>query len=93
MLNAIYSTQFRKDYKLCQKRGYVMQNLTEVMLDLEVETPLQPKHKVHPLQGEYKGCLECHIAPDWLLVYEIDHGILVLILTSTGTHSGCYTYF
>ena len=72
MLNPIYATQFRKDYKLCQKRGYKMQSLTAIMLDLENEVPLQPKNREHQLQGDYKGYLECHIEPDWLLIYKID---------------------
>ena len=72
MLNPIYSTQFRKDYKGCQKRNYTMQNLIAVMSDLEEEKPLAEKHKEHPLRGDYEGCFECHVEPDWLLIYQID---------------------
>lgn len=90
MLSANYATQFRKDYKLCKKRGCKMQNLTAVMLDLENEVPLQPKHKEHQLQGDYKGFLECHVEPDWLLIYRIDQSAGEIYFTRTGTHSDLF---
>ena len=67
-----------------------MQNVTAIMLDLENEIPLQPKHRVHPLQGEYKGCLECHITPDWLLIYQTDKKAGDLYFVRTGTHSDLF---
>ena len=87
MLNPIYSTQFRKDYKRCQKRNYTMQNLIAVMSDLEEEKPLAEKHKEHPLHGNYEGCLECYVEPDWILIYQIDREISELYFVRTGTHS------
>lgn len=90
MLNPSYSTQFRRDYKLCQRRGYDMQSLAAVMFDLENEVPLQSKHREHPLQGEYKGYTECHVAPDWLLIYHIDQEAEELYFARTGTHSDLF---
>jgi mRNA interferase YafQ len=90
MLTAIFSTQFRRDYKLCQKRGCKMPRLSSVMLDLENEVPLQPKHRAHPLQGNYMGCTECHIEPDWLLIYKTDQENKEIYFTRTGTHADLF---
>ena len=90
MLNPIYSTQFRKDYKRCQKRNYTMKNLLAVMSDLEEEKPLAKKHREHPLQGDYAGCTECHVTPDWLLIYQIDKELSELYFVRTGTHSDLF---
>jgi mRNA interferase YafQ len=90
MRTPIYSTRFRKDYKLCQKRGYSMSKLLETMGDLESEAPLSPLLKEHSLQGDYSGCLECHIEPDWLLVYQIDDKIKEVYFVRTGTHSDIF---
>ena len=67
-----------------------MSNLTAVMLDLENEVPLQPKHKEHQLQGNYKGYLECHIEPDWLLIYKIDQQAGEIYFARTGTHADLF---
>ena len=73
MLTPDYSTRFKKDLKLAEKRGYAMQNIAKVMNDLVNEIPLEPKHKEHALIGNYKGYTECHIDPDWwLLIYKIN---------------------
>ena len=90
MLTAIFSTQFRKDYKLCQKRGFNMQSIATVMHDLESEAPLQQKHREHLLQGDFVGYLECHIAPDWLLIYKIDQEEKEIYFSRTGTHSDLF---
>ena len=90
MRTPIYSTQFRKDYKLCQKRGYSLPKLLLVMSDLENGIPLSPLLKEHLLQGNYSGCLECHIEPDWLLIYQIDDEIMEVYFVRTGTHSDLY---
>ncbi|MCL2050964.1 MAG: type II toxin-antitoxin system YafQ family toxin [Lachnospiraceae bacterium] len=90
MLNPIYSTQFKKDYKRCQKRNYAMPDLLAVMSDLEAEKPLEPKNKEHQLQGDYAGCLECHIKPDWLLIYQVDKEFDELYFVRTGTHSDLF---
>jgi mRNA interferase YafQ len=91
MLKANYATQFRKDYKLCQKRRYKMSNLTEVMSDREKEVPLQQKHREHKLQGKYNGHTECHIEPDWLLIYKTDQESKEIYFARTGTHADLFT--
>ena len=90
MLTPIYATQFRKDIKLCQKRGLKMQKLTAIMLLLEAETPLPPANKEHQLQGDYNGSLECHIEPDWLLIYKPDKEAGELYFARTGTHADLF---
>jgi mRNA interferase YafQ len=90
MLTPVYSTRFKKDYKLCQKRNYAMPKLLAVMGDLENETPLSPQLKEHSLQGDYSGYLECHIEPDWLLVYQIDDEIKEVYFVRTGSHSDIF---
>ena len=68
----MFTSHFNKDRKLIQKRNKDVNKLTEVMTLLINEQPLLPKHKNHPLYGEYIGKWECHIEPDWLLIYRID---------------------
>ena len=73
-----------------QKRGYDLSLLTEILKLLADGKPLPPKIKDHNLTGNYKGCRECHITPDWLLIYEVLDGELILYLTRTGTHSDLF---
>lgn len=87
MLDIRYSSKFKKDYKNIVKRGYNPVLLENVLDILCAEQILPSKHKDHPLSGKYQGHRECHITPDWLLIYKIDQGILTLTLTRTGTHS------
>lgn len=84
------SSRFQKDLKRLQKRGYDLDLLSAVIKKLATGEPLPPKNRDHPLVGDYSGCRECHIAPDWLLVYEIDGDALILYLTRTGTHSDLF---
>ena len=84
------STRFKRDYKLAKKRGYNMDLLKEVIDILASGKKLPQKYLDHPLAGEYKGSRECHIAPDWLLIYRIEEDLLVLGLTRTGTHSDLF---
>ena len=81
------STRFKKDYKLAQKRGYNMNLLKEVIDILANGEQLPEKYLDHPLSGDYRGSRECHIEPDWLLIYEIIDDVLVLMLNRTGSHS------
>lgn len=90
MLNLRYSNKFKKDYKAIIKRGYNPQLLQEVLTILANEQPLPPKYKDHNLSGNYAGHRECHITPDWLLIYKIERNILTLTLTRTGTHSDLF---
>lgn len=88
MLNISYSGQYKKDYKRCQKRGYNMNLLKDVVAILAIPDNLPEKNKDHYLTGNYKGRKECHIAPDWLLIYEIYED--ELYLDRTGTHSDLF---
>lgn len=84
------TTKFQKDLKRIQKRGYNISLLTEVIRLLAAGETLPEKNKDHPLVGDYTGCRECHVAPDWLLIYEISGNDLILYLTRTGTHSDLF---
>ncbi len=84
------TTRFQKDLKKVQKRGYDISLLTEIIKKLANGEALPEKHRDHNLCGDYSGCRECHITPDWLLIYEIDNGELILYLTRTGSHSDLF---
>ena len=84
------TSRFKRDYKLIKKRGYDIILLQEVVGIIAKGDPLPKKYNDHPLQGNYKGCRECHITPDWLLIYETTENTLILYLTRTGTHSDLF---
>lgn len=84
------TAKFQRDLKRVQKRGYDISLLTDVIKKLAAGEQLPEKNRDHSLSGDYVNCRECHITPDWLLVYEIDHGELILYLTRTGTHSDLF---
>lgn len=88
--NVIPTNQFRKDLKLAQKRGYDLEKLKAVLHVLANGQTLDPKYKDHVLVGNYVGCRECHIQPDWLLIYRVDGDQLIVILSRTGTHSDLF---
>lgn len=91
MMYAIRPTsKFQKDVKRMQKRGLKMELLTQVIKLLAAGESLPAKNKDHALSGVFAGCRECHIAPDWLLIYEIDGESLILYLTRTGSHSDLF---
>ena len=69
MFEITYSGKFKKDYRLMKKRGYDMCLLKEIVQKLESGIPLDEKNKDHPLDGDFIGTRECHIRPDWLLIY------------------------
>lgn len=73
-----------------EKRGLDMRKIFAIMVDLQNEIPLNPKYKEHPLQGDYKGFLECHIEPDWLLIYYIDEPLKEIYFARTGSHSDLF---
>jgi len=89
MLQIRYLAQFKKDFKRMEKRGSDMQKLRAVITKLVLEEPLEAKHKDHPLQGKYAGARDCHISPNWILIYAIVGSELRLI--RTGTHSDLFT--
>ena len=80
-----FTTQFKKDFKLAMKRGFKMDLLEDVITLLAMGEVLPDKNKDHALTGNWVGHRECHILPDWLLVYRLEDDILVLTLTRTGT--------
>lgn len=82
--------QFQHDYKRLKKRGYPLERLKRVVGLLERGEPLPPSCRPHKLSGNYSGFWECHIQPDWLLIYEIQGDRLVLVLSRTGTHSDLF---
>ena len=90
MLKLVASNRFKKDLKTAQKRGFDMSLLRTVINDLAEEKTLAPKYRDHELTGEYKGFRECHVQPDWLLIYRIEHRELELFLFRTGTHSDLF---
>lgn len=90
MMTLETTSQFRKDYKRAKKRGYNLALLGEVLDALLSDAPLAPKHKDHPLTGNMKDYRECHIQPDWLLVYRIEKERLVLVANRTGTHADLF---
>jgi mRNA interferase YafQ len=90
MLDVRYSAKFKKDYKTIIKRGYNPKLLEDVLSILCAEEPLPLKYRDHNLSGSYEGHRECHITPDWLLIYKIEQNILILTLTRTGTHSDLF---
>ena len=82
-----FTNQFKKDIKLAQKQGKDIDKLFSVVNILASGEPLPAKFRDHDLTGDYKGCRECHIESDWLLIYEKDNGLLVLMLNRVGSHS------
>lgn len=82
--------RFEKDIKRCIKRHYPMENLKEVIKLLEDTGKLPPKYRPHKLSGNYEGIWECHISPDWLLMWEQNDKELILLFVSTGTHSDMF---
>lgn len=82
--------RFLKDYKLMEKRSLDMSLLDETIVKLAQGVPLPASNRDHALTGNYTGHRECHIAPDWLLIYRIEDDILVLSLTRTGSHSDLF---
>lgn len=90
MLEIVPSNRFKKDLKTALKRGYKIQLLEAVVNKLAMQEPLEEKYRDHLLTGDYGGFRECHITPDWLLVYQIREHELVLFLSRTGTHSDLF---
>lgn len=88
MLRPEYTTRFKKDLKIIEKRNLNMELLKDVIRKLCLEEPLPAKNREHNLAGDMSGCKECHISPDWLLIYKIGNGIIVF--ERTGTHSDLF---
>lgn len=90
MLNVVLSNRFKKDLKVAARRGYNLALLDEVINTLASRQTLPEKNRDHSLSGDYIGFRECHILPDWLLIYRVDDDDLLLFLLRTGTHSDLF---
>lgn len=89
MLSIRYSTRFKKDFKSCVKRGYKLERLQSVIDTLRIPAALPPKNSDHNLSGNYAGYRECHVEPNWLLIYRQDEN--ELLLYRTGTHADLFS--
>lgn len=90
MLKISFTAKMKKDLKLAKKRGYDLNEFNTVLNMLVKQEQLPEQYHDHQLSGRYKGHRECHIEPDWLLIYKIENDILTLTLTRTGTHSDLF---
>lgn len=90
MLDIVASNQFKRDLKLARKRGFPIDTLRFVVNALAQQQTLDAKYRDHDLMGQYSGFRECHVAPDWLLIYRIENDALELFLFRTGTHSDLF---
>lgn len=86
----ILSGKFKKSLKLARKRGLNIELLDSIVEKLLQGIPLEEKYRDHELKGKFKGFRECHIQPDWLLIYLIENDILTLTLVDTGTHADLF---
>jgi mRNA interferase YafQ len=84
------TNKFKKDLKLCKSRGYDIELIRTVIKKLSNGEKLEDKYKDHDLKGNWSGYRECHVLPDWLLVYKYNNDDLILILTRTGSHSDLF---
>ena len=90
MIKVNFTNQFKKDFKKVKKRGYDIKLLEEIIIILLNQKTLPKKYKDHQLSGNYSKFRECHIKPDWLLIYHIDDNTSTITLTRTGTHSDLF---
>ena len=87
ILDLVFTTQFRRDLKRLRKQGAPIEKLDTVLQALRRDERLPARYRDHALTGDYSGFRECHIMPDWLLIYAIDHGQLILTASRTGSHA------
>jgi len=90
LLELVVTSQFRKDLKRIKKQGYDLSLLEEVLNTLQRREELGPPYRDHALIGNYKGFRECHIKPDWLLIYAVSEEKLILTASRTGSHSDLF---
>ena len=89
-LDIVWTSQFKKDYKLAMKRHLNIDLLDDIIRALSNGETLPEKNRDHALTGDWSGHRECHILPDWLLIYRIEENVLILTLSRTGTHSDLF---
>lgn len=87
MLELRTTRDFRRDLKIAVRRGFDPELLWKVVTQLRQRKTLAPRYRDHALKGDYKGFRECHIQPDWLLIYRVNGDRLILVLYRTGSHS------
>jgi mRNA interferase YafQ len=85
-----FTNRFKKDVRRCKKRGYNLSCLEQAIDILQKNGNLPPKYKVHKLSGQYDGLWECHLNPDWLLVWEQNEKVFTMLFMATGTHSDLF---
>lgn len=90
MYQVKFTTTYKKSYKLMKKRGRDLSLLDEVVELLRQGKQLDEKYRDHSLSGNFVGFRECHIKPDWLLIYLIENDVLTLTLVDTGSHSDIF---
>ena len=90
MYHLLFGSKFKRDFKTIQKRGYSINQIVEVFQILEIEGKLPEKYLSHRLLGNYVNCWECHIRPDWLLIWERDETLKEIKLVRTVTHSDLF---
>jgi mRNA interferase YafQ len=93
-MNVRHRSQFKKDYRLMMKQGKDIAELDDVIIELAVPNPLPESYRDHILHGEFEGYRECHLNPDWLLIYgyeDIENNEQQLLLVRTGSHSELFT--
>ncbi len=90
MYHVKFTTAYKKSYKLMKKRGLDLSILDDIVDKIRQGIPLEAKHRDHALSGNFEGFRECHVKPDWLLVYLIENDILTLTLVDTGSHADIF---
>lgn len=90
MLDLAYTAQFKKDVKRKKKQGADLSNLDALITKLRRQDKLEDRFRDHELTGNWRGHRECHIEPNWLLIYKVDEGELILTAVRTGSHSDLF---
>lgn len=90
MYSIVYTNQFRKSVRLCLKRGLDVSVLTEAVDNLQKTGTLPESYHPHRLKGKFSGCWECHLDPDWLMIWRQNDAILELVFVDTGSHSDLF---
>jgi len=91
MYKITYTNKFKKDVQRCHKRGLDLDLLRNAVDILAKTGTLPPEYKSHPLKGKHKNRMECHIQPDWLMIWMQNDKELILLFTETGTHSDLFS--
>jgi mRNA interferase YafQ len=90
MRTPIFTNKFQKELKKCKSRGLDTDEIADIMKKLIEDKPLEPRNKNHLLSGDFTGCFECHIRPDWLLIYMLGNEENTVTFLRTGTHSDLF---